>query len=264
MDLRDLVRTQPDLVVGHAAVKESLNVEKESKRFSSDPMAPLIDRLRADSSKLLKDDIDRYLESYSWYLMCLKRCFEHMSISRRWHAEVKYHPKNKKFSERQRLISKRYWEATPYMMLDYQNLILHVCMLLDRSVTLTRRFLSGGALPSFTSFSKHIDFLEKNPGSLAAEHEPYRSLILSCKPWFRVPLKVLRDKYLMHSAEDHMASLVWGESDWDMELVTMIPRVPRQEKPLQDIKVICFSPRRVARDIEAFFTDYERHFRGVV
>jgi len=262
MDLRDLIRTQPELIVGHVAVKESLNVQKELKRFAKDPLEPLIQQMCGESSELLKDDIGRYIESYSWYLMCLKRCFEHMSISRRWYAEVKYHPKNKKFSERQCLISEKYWGATPYMMLDYQNLIVHACMLLDRSVTLTRHFLSGGSLPSFTSFNKHMNFLERNPSALAAEHKPYRSIVLSCKSWFHIPLRVLRDKYLMHSAEKHMAFLGWGKSDWDMELVTMIPRNLRQEKPLQDMKVISFTPRRLARDIEAFFSGYEGHFRG--
>lgn len=238
-------------------------MQKELKRFAADPLAPLIKKLRGDSFELLKDDIGRYNESYSWYLMCLKRCFEHMSISRRWYAEVKHHPQNKKYSDRQNSISRNYWSATPYMMFDYQNLIVHACMLLDRSVTLTRRFLSGGSLPSFTSFNKHLEFLEKNPSALESKHEPYRALVLSSKPWFQIPLKVLRDKYLMHSAEEHMAFMGWGESDWDMELVTMIPKNPRQEKPLQDMKVICFTPRRLARDIEAFFVAYERHFRGV-
>lgn len=263
MDLRDLVRKHPDIVVGHAAVEDSLNVQGELKRFSQNPLAPLIKNLWADSSDLIKDDIGRLTESYSWYVMCLKRCLEHMSISRRWYAEVKYHPKNKKYSERQRFVSERYWSSTPYMLLDYQNLIVHACMLLDRSVTLTRRFLTGGSLPSFTSFNKHLDFLEKNPDALASELEAYRSLILSCKPWFQVPLKVLRDKYLMHSAEEHMNFLGWGKSDWDMELVTFIPRDPRQEKLLKDMKVICFTPRRLARDIESYLLEFEVSFRGM-
>ena len=59
-----------------------------------------------------------------------------------------------------------------------------------------------------------------------------------------------------------MNFLGWGKSDWDMELVTFIPRDPRQEKPLQDMKVICFTPRRLARDIELYLKEFEVFFRG--
>jgi len=127
-----------------------------------------------------------------------------------------------------------------------------VCILLDRTIAISRRFLSGSKLPSFTSFNKHVEFLAKNPRVLDALHDEYQKKLASCLEWYRIPVKVLRDKYLMHSSEKHMMFFGWGESKWDLGMATIISAKPNQDKMFNNIKVIEFIPRQLARDIEGF------------
>jgi len=259
MDLRELVRSRPDMIVGHKAIKESLNVRKESRRFCKDPMEDLIKAIGDEDASFVRGDIGRYLQAYSWYSLCLKRCFEHISIARRGNAELRYHPRNKKYSKRQQQIAKICNTLGPYLELDYQNLIIHTCILLDRTITISRRFINGGKLPSFTSFNKHVEFLSKNHGALGEVHKEYEQELVSSLDWYRIPIKVLRDKYLMHSSEKHIAFFGWGGTNWDLKMITMIPAKPNQTKPLEKVKVICFTARRLARDIEKFlnwFAEY--------
>lgn len=231
MDLRELVRSHPDMVVGHKAISDTLNVREESRRFRRDPLERLVNALEDEDAAFLKGDIGRYLQAYSWYSLCLNRCFEHISIARRRDAELRYHPKNKKYSTRQQKIAERHKTIGAYLELDYQNLIIHACILLDRTITISRRFISGGSLPSFTSFNKHLEYLEKKQGAFGNSHEEYEKKLVSALDWYRVPIKVLRDKYLMHSSERHMAFFGWGESKWDLEMITIIPATLNQEKP---------------------------------
>lgn len=252
MDLRELVRSHPDMVVGHKAITETLNVKKESRRFKKDPLENLIHTIGDRGAVFMKGDIGRYLQAYSWYSLCLKRCFEHISLARRADSELRYHPRNEKYSKRQKQIAKQYNATRPYLELDYQNLIIHACILLDRTITMSRRFLVGGRLPSFTSFNKHVEFLSKNPNALGLLHNEYQEKLSSCSEWYNIPLKVLRDKYLMHSSEMHMAFFGWSETNWDLEMITIIPAKPNQDGPLKNVKWICFTPRQLARNIEGF------------
>lgn len=262
MDLREIVRTHPDLVVGHKAVSETLNVHRESRRFGTDPLEALIRTIGDENAIFMKGDIGRYLQAYSWYSLCLKRCLDHISVARRGYAELSYHPKNEKYTKRQKQLAAKRNLIGPYLELDYQNLIIHACILLDRTIAISRRFLSGDRLPSFTSFNKHIEFLSKNPDAIGQDHKKYQEKLMSSSEWYSIPIKVLRDKYLMHSSEKHMSFFGWGESSWDLEMITMIPAKLHQEKPLEKVKVISFTPRRLARDIEGFlkwFTAYWQH-----
>lgn len=252
MDLRELVRSHPEMVVGHKAISDTLNVRKESQRFGKDPLENLIHTIGDENAVFEKGDIGRYLQAYSWYSLCLKRCFEHISVGRRGNAELRYHPKNEKYSKRQKQIATKCNATGPYLEVDYQNLVIHACILLDRTIAVSRRFLAGGSLPSFTSFNKHVEFLSNNPGALGQPHKKYREKLSSCTEWYNIPLKVLRDKYLMHSSEKHMTFFGWSESCWDLEMITIIPAKLGQDKLLEKVKAICFTPRRLARDMEDF------------
>ena len=252
MDLRELVRSHPDTVVGHKPVIETLNVKKEVRRFAKDPLEILLNNIQEMSSSFIIDDVGRYRQAFSWYQLSLKRCLEHISIRRRINSEIKYHPRNKNYTQRQKQIVERYKIIGPYLELDYQNLIIHTCILLDRTIGLSRRFLKADKLPSFTSFNKHLTFFERNKGVLGKEFNEYEENIVKCSSWYRIPIKVLRDKYLMHSSERHMSFFGWGESIWDLEMLTVIPAKLGQEKIFRKVKVISFSARRLARDLEQF------------
>jgi len=148
----------------------------------------------------------------------------------------------------------------PYMELDYQCLIIYACILLDRTIAISRRFLKGGNLPSFTSFFKHKNYLTTKPDVLMKQHAEYVRLITEGTDWFEVPLKVLRDKFLMHAAERHVTWFGWANgNEWDLIMTTMIAQHPRQSNPLGYGKWITFSPRRLARDMDSFLTAFSTY-----
>jgi hypothetical protein len=174
-----------------------------------------------------------------------------ISIARRSMQELKYHPKNKSFSAHRRIISKKHNSLAPFLELDFQNLILHSCILLNRSLTVSRALFKGGSnLPSFTSFSKHKEFFAKKQ-ILDKNLEVYGRYIRERTDWFEIPLLILRDKYLMHASEEHMSCFGWpGNDSWNLELTVILPN---EQKKLHNIKIIRFNPRRLARDIYSHF-----------
>ena len=260
MDLRELVRAHPGPVVGHQAVADRLNLRNETRRFQTDPLSAYVESIDDLYARQFRGDTGRYQQGFAWYSLCLKRALEHCSSTRSWDSEVRWHPVTTKYSARQQAIAAKQREIGPYQDLDYQNLIIHACILLDRLIALSRRFLSGDSLPSFTSFSKHKDFLKRHPGGISRRHRGYVNHIVTRTDWFELPLKVLRDKYLMHSSERHAAFFGWsGRGNWDLEMITMVGNRAIQEHPISLGKWIIFTPRRLARDMEAFliwFADY--------
>lgn len=260
MDLRDIVRAHPKMVVGHRPFEESLNIRKEIQRFGPNPLSRLLEAIDDSSVAFFRGDIGRYLQGFSWYVLSLRRTLTQSSVARRCDSEIRYHPTTQRYSQRQKQLAAKRSEIGAFLELDYQNLIVHSCILLDRTIALARRFLSGPKLPSFTSFSKHKAFLAKNPNGLDSGHREYATRIAKDTDWFDIPLKVLRDKFLIHSAEKHMSFFGWsGLMKWDLEMLTMIPASTGQEKLLEKVKVITFIPRRLARDMEAFLTWFSKY-----
>jgi hypothetical protein len=97
--------------------------------------------------------------------------------------------------------------------------------------------------------------LKANPTALDSKFRDYAEQLASTTDWYEIPLKILRDKYLMHSAERHMVSFGWStDKEWDLEMITIISASRNQKKVLEKVKWIRFSPRRLARDVEAFLT----------
>ncbi len=260
MDLRDIVRAHPDIVVGHKSVEDPLNVRREVRRFSSDPLAGLINRVDDSDAEFFHGDVGRYVQAFSWYALSLKRTLIQGSLARRCDSQLRYHRVGNKYSARQKALADKRRDIAPFLELDYQNLIIHACILLDRVVTLSRRFLSGPGLPSFTSFSRHKEFLSRNPRALGPDHKQYVAQITATTEWSDIPLKVLRDKFLMHSAEKHMSLFGWdGLGQWDLGMVTIIAAAPHQEKLLEKTKVISFTPRRLARDMESLLSWFSQY-----
>jgi hypothetical protein len=260
MDIREIVRADPRHVVGHRPVAKSLNLSNEMRRFRTDPLAMYVESITDTQAMYFRGDTGRYSQGFGWYSLCLGRALEHCSVARRWNSDLRWHPAAVRYSARQKAIAAKQREIGPYQELDYQNLIIHACILLDRTIALSRRFLSGGKLPSFTSFARHKDFLKKHRGALGHTHIEYVDYVATQTDWFEVPLKVLRDKYLMHSAERHTSFFGWsGSGNWDLEMITMVAQRANQKSPISPGKWIIFTPRRLARDMESllsWFSDY--------
>jgi hypothetical protein len=250
----------PEVVVGHKPVTDRLNVYNESRRFSADPLADFLATLSDDNAALFHGDVGRYAQAFSWYALCLARTLQHCSVSRRCDRELRYHPVILKYSPRQVQIARSRKSIGPFQELDYQNLIIHACILLDRVIALSRRFLRASNLPSFTSFAQHKEFLRKHPDRLDVNFRDYAQHVSAATDWFEIPLKVLRDKYLMHSSERHMTFFGWSvDRQWDLEMTTIISASRGQTKLLERVKWIRFSPRRLARDVETFLSWFGKY-----
>jgi hypothetical protein len=260
MDLREVIRMNPGAIFGHKPVTERLNVENEFRRFNTDPLRDYLAPFGDRGAAFLRGDIGRYVQAFSWYTLCLGRALDHCSVARRCERELRWHPVTVKYSIHQAQIARKRKSIGPYQELDYQNLIIHTCILLDRTIALSRRFLRGRNLPSFTSFAQHKAFLKKTPSAIDGRFRDYADKVATTTDWFEIPLKILRDKYLMHSAERHMTFLGWSTNEeWDLEMVTMISASTDQKKFFERVKGICFSPRRLARDVEAFLSWFSEY-----
>ena len=253
MDLREIIKNSEGTIFGHEPVKESLNLKKEIKQFSIDPLDEYIEKINDLGNEMFLGDVGRYLQSFSWYRLSLKRTLNIASITKRYNSEIKYHPKNKEYSKRQKQIAEVYKQFVPYADLDFQNLLIHSYLLLERTIALSRRFLTLEELPSFTSFSKHKNFFKKS-NNKTLSHNDYGKYISNNTDWFEIPLKILRDKYLMHSAEKHLLYYGWcPDANCDLTMtVILLNKSSSQEEHLKNVKTIRFSPRRLARDINEF------------
>lgn len=260
MDLRELIRRSPEMIVGHIPVTDRMNVKNELRRFRFDPLRGYLAMLDDITAEMFHGDVGRYVQAFYWYALSISRVLEHCSIARRWDRELRWHPAAIKYSKRKSQIARKRRASRPYQELDYQDLIIYTCILLDRTISLSRRFLRGRRLPSFTSFKNHKAFLRKQKNGLDIEFHDYADHIASTTDWFEIPLKVLRDKYLMHSSEKHMSYFGWStDGQWDLEMSTIIGASRHQDNPLEKPKLISFSPRRLARDVEAFLLWFSKY-----
>jgi hypothetical protein len=73
-----------------------------------------------------------------------------------------------------------------------------------------------------------------------------------------MPLKAVRDKYLVHSASKHMR-FMGMPNNHEVELTIMLPDGPDPEKPLLKVKVIRVNALRMSYDIEQFLSWFCRY-----
>ncbi len=246
MDLREYIKEHPDFVFGHESVAEPLNVKRELSKYYINPLESNLVKFQKEETILL-DEINRFRQSYDWYILSLERVICATSVARRAQQELRYLSRNRQYSARRKIISHKYREMSKYMELDFQNLIFHSCLVLNRSLTASRPLFSSGKQPSFTSFSKHREFFKINRFENSSLNM-YADYMQNDTAWFDIPLLLLRDKYLMHAIDPHMAFLGWPDN-WNLELCIVIPIKAK----LDNIKVIRFNPRRLARDIHQHF-----------
>lgn len=256
MDLRDLVRNSKKDALGHEPTNDRLNVKNEIKKYCNrDPLYDIAQQLNIEKEIIMMNDINRYHESFDSYAACLERVLRHCSIERRWESEIRYHPRKIKMSPRRKYISLNQRRETRFLRVDYQNLIIHACILMDRTISLSRYFMENNRSISFASFRRHKQSMMERKCHIAGLFPEYTRLIVDETPWFEIPLKVLRDKYLMHTAEKHMLYFGWTKN-WELEMITVISLMHKDEELLKKVKAICFNPRRLAIDIQQFLEKY--------
>jgi hypothetical protein len=141
---------------------------------------------------------------------------------------------------------------------DFFNCLLHARILLDRTIALSRYFLKENNPPSFGSFSEQKKFFRRRKQPYGS-HEEYADHIREKTDWFDMPLKIVRDKFLVHAGPKHMRVFGYPGRGREFGLTIVLPNSPNPDKPLERVKAIVVSIPELARDMESFlkwFCDY--------
>jgi hypothetical protein len=235
-------------------VTERLNVKRETAMFRTDPIAPLLLLIRRpEHHELLIDEVSRWQQAWRYYQQSFARLVPAIAITLRWsNGPYWAEREGRRLTEYERRIARRYRELGPFLDLDFSNFLLHARILCDRAAGLARYILHGHPLPSFTSFNDHREFFEKGRGT-SGNLPSYSSQLLAVTGWFEMPLKHVRDKFLVHAGPRHLPT--FGHSTpHDLELVLFVPAGTGREMPLAQIRLVSVSARRLARQIDAFLS----------
>lgn len=224
------------------------NVRAELKRIRRDPLQKLLSIIRPVESTLLSDDYSRYEEAYFFYYLSLHRYLHAVSIAARYLNEGLRWCRN--LNPNQRKLAEKHRSVRPFLEFDLVNCLLHTRILLDRVAALSRHFLRGQRLPSFTSFNDHKKFFLKLAEPYG-KHEEYAEYIRNHTGWFEMPLKEVRDKFVVHCSPKHLRLLGYP-NDYELHLCIWVPVDPKAEKPLERTNLITVNPLRLSYDIEAF------------
>jgi len=246
---------------GHADTGKRLNVRREVRRIADDPLAGYLQRAYPDADP--GGARQRYEEAYRLYFLAMQRALEQVSTTVRFRKGPYYVLKyGGKYGPRQRKLAKKYWRLVPFLELDIVTCLLQTRILLDRTIALSRRFLQGPQLPSFTSFAHHKKFFAS--GKRLRGHSSYAQYMIHSTSWFDVPIKFVRDKLLVHQGPRHFRSFGipgWGAEDdlvWYFLLQGEAPLV-RPEKRSASPTVIRLNVLRLSYDVESFprwFSEY--------
>jgi hypothetical protein len=241
---------KPENVLGHKPIGRRPNIRLELKRLREDPLEELLDAIEDDKFPLLGSPRTRYREAYWFYYLSLDRYLHEMSVAARYSRGPHWVLRSggrQKFNSAQRKLAEQRKQVVDFYEYDLVNCLIHRRILLDRVAGVSQSFLTGRNLPSFTSFSKHKKFFEDLTVPYGP-HEEYAEYIRTQTDWFEMPLRAVRDKFVVHAAPKHMRFL-GSQSEYELDLNII---VPDDGKSLAAVKVISVNALRLAYDMEAF------------
>ena len=164
----------------------------------------------------------------------------------------------RKYSASQQRLAEQRKQVAPFLEYDLVNCVIHTRILLDRVAALSRSFLTGQRLPSFTSFSDHKKFFTKLRVPYET-HEAYAEYIRNRTDWFDMPLKEVRDKFVAHSSPKHWRFLGYPNGGYELDLNVVLPASESGDKTSANTRMIRVNALRLSYDVEAFlkwFCDY--------
>ena len=247
---------KPEYILGHDPLGRRPNIRVELEQIRPDPLHELLHAIGFEAHVIVSDDRTRYQDAYTFYYLAMDRYLHAMSVAARHSRGPR---RSRKYSANDRKLAEQYRRVAPFLEFDLANCLLHSRILLDRVAGLSRYFLSGKTLPSFTSFSDHKKFFTKLMKPYG-EHEEYAEFIRKNTDWFDMPLKAVRDKFVVHASPKHMRLLAYpGGSGYELDLMIMLPDSEGAEKPFTNVKVIMVSPLRLSHDVEAFLNWFCRY-----
>jgi len=248
---------------GYEALKKRLNISLELKKFRKDPMKPFFKLLDKEQEfTIFVDDIYRYREAYHFFYLSLTRFLTEMSITVRWNNGPCYVRKyGGKYSKSQRNLANKYNAISKYLAYDFFNCILHSRILMDKIIGLSRYFITNNHLPSFTSFNNHKNFFKKlkENNKEFGQFEDYAHYIREETDWFDIPLKIVRDKYLVHAGPKHMKFFGFPGIGHELSLLMILPAGNEEKKTLSKVNCISVSIPQLANDIQKYliwFSNY--------
>lgn len=245
--------SESDFRAGHRPRLQRINVRSLLARYRDDPLFELIDLAAGyHQLRILHDDISMYQLAYSWYYRCLQRFLPEMSLSVRWYKGPYWALKSgRKYTPNEAKIAKRYNQVAPFIYLDCYSCLLYARILLDRVAALSRLFLTEGDRPSFTSFNDHKRFFMKRTIPYST-HEEYAKYIRECTGWFDMPLKHVRDHFIVHSSPKHMRVFGYPLGDNELNLILSVPQNEKRDSPSGGVKHIVVSIPSLAEEVNGY------------
>ena len=229
--------------------KAKINIKKQLHKIGIPPLGPLISYLRRDQSLTLmfQNEYTKHFQAYGFYYLSIERFLKSMSITRRWNNSCHWARRNaEKYTDQLKKIASQYNKVRPYLELDFFNCLIHARILLDRSISIRRYFINEKKLPSFTSYNHHKKFFTRMRKRYG-KHEEYAKYVREKTAWFDVPLKLIRDKYLVHSGPKHLQIFGWPNT-YELDL-TILP-IKNDEDSKREVIVI--SIIQLIEDIDVF------------
>lgn len=243
-----------DWASGHLGPRARINVRDSIRELRQDPLLPLMAALGGADVRILEDDISRYMEAYDFYSCSVARYLEEMSVAVRWSRGPYFARKyGEKYTEPERVLAARYNMISRYLRVDFFNCLIHARVVLDRVVALSKRFIVGQECPSFSSFNRHRRFF-LNGAATCGSHDEYARYFREETDWFEMPLKIVRDKYLVHDGPRHIRA--FGYSGAELGLQIIVPQDPRSDRPLGSVNAILVSIPQLMREMRAFLVWY--------
>jgi hypothetical protein len=205
-----------------------MNVRTILNGVKADPLTPLLREIEERTPRA--NDVALYVESYQFYYLTLERLLNEMSLSRRFRNGPYYILKyGGKYTPQQKKLARQFNQSKRYFELDFVNFMIHSRILLDRTIALSRYFLSEKVLPSFVSFNDHKKFFQNPSHRPYGKHERYAQYISDETPWFDETLKKVRDKFVVHAQNHWKYFGLPGFGPTEVELF-IFPRPSSREK----------------------------------
>jgi len=231
-----------------------------------DPLHQLLLALGHDGPQILSNDSSRYEDAYRFYYLSMERFLTGMSIAARYSRGPYWKRRSggtSRFTMSDQRLAGQYRATARFLELDLTNCLIHTRILLDRTIALSRMFLAAsGERPSFTSFKEHKKFFLRLSRPYDEDDE-YATLIRNETDWFEMPIKLARDRFIVHSAPKHMRFLGYPNGGFELALSIMVPHEPDGEKVAR-MEVIRVNAIRMSLDIQQFLDRFSQYGRSAI
>ena len=233
-------------------VGESLVLSKELKLLHVDEFESLLSILPGCSSPILVGDVDRCFEAYLLYALSAERYLRELKILLKYQSGAGFKLKSTaKFSDKESKTAKEYHKIKKYIKLDLTNTIIRARILLDKIAVLSRYLADTPDQWPVRSFADQCKKF-KSDGHSFNKEDPYVKYICKETGWFEIPLKLIRDDYIVHRSKPHLAhdGLHWGENNQFTDLIFVV----MNHELNGEYAHVIFSIRRLIRNLHEFLT----------